>query len=131
MLRHVFVRGRGLRLSVGAVRLGVIPFEVTWRVPSVGLPQASTWRSAWNPQKGDPAPAFPGRGRSEPNSAEVCLLCFDMSDVSTFDRTQFWKKKVSAAGRFSGLVRKNAASIDRDRGRVTGPSLSKDDQLDW
>eukprot|EP00435_Cladocopium_sp_Y103_P060368 s356_g22.t1 len=26
---------------------------------------------------------------------EVCLLCFDMSDVSTFDRTQFWKKKVS------------------------------------
>ena len=28
---------------------------------------------------------------------EVCLLCFDMSDLSTFDRTQFWKKKVSAA----------------------------------
>ncbi|CAJ1459607.1 unnamed protein product [Effrenium voratum] len=26
---------------------------------------------------------------------EVCLLCFDMSDVSTFDRTQFWMKKVA------------------------------------
>ncbi|OLQ03563.1 hypothetical protein AK812_SmicGene13490 [Symbiodinium microadriaticum] len=24
---------------------------------------------------------------------EVCLLCFDMSDVSTFDRTQFWMKR--------------------------------------
>ncbi|CAE7279244.1 rab24 [Symbiodinium sp. CCMP2592] len=27
--------------------------------------------------------------------AEVCLLCFDMSDVSTFDRTQFWMKRVT------------------------------------
>eukprot|EP00928_Gymnodinium_smaydae_P022768 TRINITY_DN19013_c0_g1_i1.p2 TRINITY_DN19013_c0_g1~~TRINITY_DN19013_c0_g1_i1.p2 ORF type:complete len:207 (+),score=56.97 TRINITY_DN19013_c0_g1_i1:82-702(+) len=26
---------------------------------------------------------------------EVCLLCFDLSDISTFDHTKFWMNKVS------------------------------------